>query len=358
MFSYIRKIDLGLLLPAVLLSISGLAVISSATPELVYQQIIWVVFGVCVFLFLAAIDIRPLIERRSVVFEIYAAAVILLVATLFLAPAIRGARSWIVLGPVHIQTSELAKVALIILLSYFFAKRHIGIAHVGNIFVALVYFLAPMALVMLQPDLGSALIVAGIFAGYLFVSGLRPRHIAVGIVVAAILGGFAWTSFLKDYQKERILGLFYPDRDPLGINYNVIQSKIAIGSGGFWGKGLHQGTQVQLGFLPESQTDFVFAALVEEWGLFGGIVTIAAFLFLVLRIGLIGISAHNNFSKFFCLGVMMVFLLHFFFNMGSTMALLPVIGVSFPFLSYGGSNLLINFLLVGIIQSIASRSSF
>ena len=164
-----------------------------------------------------------------------------------------------------------------------------------------------------------------------------------------------WQSVLQDYQKERIVGVFFSERDVLGINYSVIQSKIAIGSAGFFGKGFNQGTQIQLGFLPEAQTDFIFAALIEEWGIFGGMLIIAAFMFLILRIITIGMETDNNFNRFLCLGTVVLFGVQFVLNVGSNLGLTPVIGVTFPFLSYGGSSILINLILIGIIQSIATR---
>ncbi len=166
-----------------------------------------------------------------------------------------------------------------------------------------------------------------------------------------------WQVILKDYQKAMISGFFFPGRDPLGVNYNVIQAKIAIGSAGLFGKGFSQGTQVQLGFLPEAQTDFIFAALIEEWGLLIGIIFVIIFVFLILKIIKIGLEADNNFNRFICLGAAILFNVQFIFNVGSNLGLTPVIGMTFPFLSYGGSSLLTNLILVGIIQSIFIRRS-
>ena len=158
-------------------------------------------------------------------------------------------------------------------------------------------------------------------------------------------------------SKRKNFGFSFSDRDPLGVNYNVIQSKIAIGSAGFFGKGFGQGTQSQLGFLPEAQTDFIFAAFIEEWGLFLGFLLVVIFAFLILRIVKIGLNAENNFSRFICLGTVILFIAQFIFNVGSNLGLTPVVGVTFPFLSYGGSSLLTNLILVGIIQSIFVRNS-
>lgn len=358
MISYLKRLDWGLLLPIGFLAVASLTVIASAAPELVPQQALWFAVGIIAAALLSGIDVRPLLNYRSAVYGIYIAAIALLVVTALVAPEIRHTRSWIVIGGAQIQTSEFAKVALIIALSYFFAKRHQSIAYVGNIIISLLYVAIPAFLVVRQPDLGTALILIAIWVGYIFASGIRPRHIAIGLVAAIVLLVLSWNSFLKPYQKERVLGLFYPERDPLGVNYNVIQSKIAIGSGGFLGKGFRQGTQVQLGFLPEAHTDFIFAALVEEWGLLGGTLVIAAFLLLLLRIIWIALESENNFSRLMCLGAIIMLLAHFVMNMGSATGVFPVVGVPFPFLSYGGSNLLTSFMLIGIIQSIAMRKAF
>jgi len=180
----------------------------------------------------------------------------------------------------------------------------------------------------------------------------------IGFLIFILIFSILWLTFLKPYQKERILGFISPNRDPLGINYNVIQSKIAIGSAGLFGKGFQQGTQSQLGFLPEAQTDFIFSAFVEEWGLIGGFLLFAAFLLIIFRIIKIGVKSKNNCAKFICLGAIIAFTLQFFFNIGSCLGLSPVVGITFPFFSYGGSSLLTNALLIGIIENIAIESLF
>ena len=358
MFAYLRKIDPGLVIPFFILAASSLTVIASLDGRLFYQQLAWYVLGASIALFIALLDLRPFFGHRAVVISVYLLSIALLVLTLFVAPVVRGTRSWIPLGPVQFQTSEFAKVGLILLLSFYFARRHIGIARLSTIFLSGIYAALPIGLVLAQPDTGTALVLGGLFIGYLFVSGLKPRHIVIGILIAAIGLAWAWSGFLKDYQKERVIGLFYPEHDPLGVNYSVIQSKIAIGSGGFWGRGFGQGTQVQLGFLPEPQTDFIFSALVEEWGFLGGTLALGAFLALVLRIAFTGYMARDNFSKFVCLGTVIMFLIHFVLNIGSAMGLLPVVGVPFSFLSYGGSNLIISCLLLGLVSSIGIRKYF
>lgn len=342
----------------IFLAAASLLILSSIDSQLFLQQIIWFAAGFLVIFLFSFIDWRSLENYRWLILGIYLFSIALLIITYFLAPSIRSTRSWLVIGPVQLQTSEFAKLSLIIILAVFFAKRHIGIAHASVLLKSFLYFAIPAVLILIQPDLGSVIIVFVIWAGFLLVSGIRWKHLLIGLLIFAILGVIGWNFFLKDYQKERIIAFVNPNYDPLGVNYSVIQSKIAVGSGGFFGKGYKQGSQVQLGFLPAAGTDFIFAAFMEEWGLFGGSLVIGAFIFLLLRIIKIGINCQNNFYKLICLGTSIMFLAQFVINMGSTLGLLPVIGVTFPFFSYGGSSILTNAMLIGIIQGAATRTSF
>jgi len=340
------------------LAAASLLVIYNINYDNFIQQAIWFALGFLVIIVFSQVDWRPLVIHRGIIFSVYLVSIALLIATFFFAPIIRGTRSWLVFGSIQFQTSELAKLALIILLSYYFAQRHVVIGHWQNLLIPLFYFLAPFSLILIQPDMGSALVLFSLFLGYLLISGIHRRHLIWGVLLIALILVVSWQVVLQDYQKERVIGLFNPDYDPLGINYNTIQSKIAIGSGGWFGKGLGQGTQVQLGFLPEAATDFIFAALTEEWGLIGALLLIAVFSLLIWRIIKIGFLAESNFFKLICLGTAIVFLIHFLFNVGSNVGLLPVIGMPLPLFSYGGSSLLTNAMLIGIIQSIVVRFSF
>jgi rod shape determining protein RodA len=355
----IRKQDWILNAAIGFLAIAGLISLLSVGPKQFFnQQLIWYLLGWAMVMALTRIDWRSLINYPKFIYGIYIFTIILLIVTYFLAAPIRGVRSWLVLGSFQIQTSELTKIALILVFSTFWSKAHVGIAHIKNLAISFIYFLIPAGLIAFQPDLGLVLVIFSIWFGYLLVSGIRWKHLLIALVIFIVAGIFFWFNILKDYQKDRILGAVYPERDPLGINYNVSQSKIAIGSAGFWGKGFGQGTQTQLGFLPEARTDFIFAAFTEEWGLFGGFLAIAAFLILLIRIIQIGLRSENNFARLFCLGTVILFLSHLVLNVGFNLGILPVVGVPFPFLSYGGSNLLTNLFLIGIIQSIAFRSKF
>lgn len=353
----LKKLDWVLNASIFFISLAGLISLSSGAPSLFYKQIGFLILGYILILLLSQADFRPFENYPKAIFGFYFIVVVFLVLTYLIASPIRGVRGWVSLpGDLKFQTSELAKLSLIILFSFFWAKAHISIGHIKNLFKSLAYLAIPASLILIQPDLGTVLILFAIWFGYILISGIKWRHLIAALLVFLVGFALMWTMFLKDYQKERVVGLFYPEKDPLGSSYNVIQSKIAIGSAGFLGKGFGGGTQVRLGFLPEAQTDFILAAFIEEWGVAGAFLLLVAFTTMLLRIVKIGMASDNNFSRFFCLGSALMFLTQFILNAGSNLGLLPVVGVSFPFLSYGGSNLLISSLTIGIIQSIVLRN--
>jgi rod shape determining protein RodA len=267
-------------------------------------------------------------------------------------PVIRNARSWFVLGPFTIQPVEFMKVALIFLYASYFARRHLAVARWQNIIMSFLFFVVPAAIAVRLPDLGSSVIFFGIWFGFLLLSGLPLRRIVAAAVIFLLAGIFIWTFVFRDYHRARIVGFFFPQNNALTVNYSVTQSKIAIGSAGFWGKGFGQGTQTELGFLSEPSEDFIFAAFIEEWGIFGGLIVLAAFAFLIWKILAIGVVAEENFGKFICLGTAMMFGVQFFLNAGSTTGVLPVIGVTFPFLSYGGTSMLVDCFLLAVVNAI------
>jgi rod shape determining protein RodA len=357
MFNWLKKID-WVLMGAVLFIVSaGLLMLSASSWDLFVKQSIVASAGLLVALFGPLIDLRPIVSYRWTILAFFFASVAGLLLVHLIGTEVNGARSWIDLGFFRLQPSEFAKVALILVLAAFFSRRHVGIRRIKVIAGSFAYFIVPALLILTEPDLGSALIFFGIWFGFLIVAGLSKRYIAASLLLFALLGILAWNFGLKDYQKERISAVFHPEADPLGVNYNVIQSKNAIGSAGIFGKGFRQGSIVQLGFLPAAQTDFAFASFTEEWGLAGGLAVITAFGLMIWRIAAIGMRARGNFYKFTCLGIMIFFSLHFIVNLGSALGFMPVIGVVFPFLSYGGSNLLTSFALISIIQSIVAKSA-
>lgn len=339
----------GLFISAGILVGIGLLVLSSISQRLFFLQAMWIVLGALAVAILWKIDLRSLLTYRWLVWGLYILAIILLVVVFVSGRAIRSTRGWLEFGSLNFQPVEFAKIALILVYAEYFSRRHLSVARIRNIAASFFLFALPGGLVLLQPDLGSTVVLFGIWFGFLLVSGLPLKRISAAILIFLALGAVGWSSFLEDYHRERIIGVFYPEKNVLGINYSVAQAKIAIGSAGVWGKGYGQGTQTQLGFLTEPGTDFILAALIEEWGVAAGAFVVSVFLFLVYKILKTGLMAEQNFEKFICLGAAMVFGIQFFLNSGSVVGVLPVIGVPFPFLSYGGSSLLTSFLLLGTI---------
>jgi rod shape determining protein RodA len=336
---------------------ASLLMLASISRDLFIQQLSWSILSIVLILMFSQIDWRGLASYRWIIASIYFSSIALLAIAYFFAPAIRGIRAWLVFGPMQFQVSEFAKIALIIFLAYFFSRQHVGIARVSNIFRSFIYFLIPAIFIFFQPDMGTLIILFCIWGGFLLISGLPIRFLIIGFIIIGIVGAIGWSSVLKDYQRERIIGLFQPNYDPLGVNYSTIQSKIAVGSGGFFGKGFGQGTQVQLGFLPEPSTDYIFASFMEEWGLFGGLIVTVLFGVLIFCLIRAGLYADGNFYRFVCLGTAIMFLIQFSINLGSALGMLPVIGITFPFFSYGGSSILISAIMVGIVQSaVVNRS--
>ncbi|MFH1347017.1 MAG: FtsW/RodA/SpoVE family cell cycle protein [Spirochaetota bacterium] len=357
MLSLIRKLDWKLNFAVLFLIAAGLMTLVSSRPDLFWKQLIFAVVGIIVATIFIFFNWQSYANYRGATFWFYAISILLLIIAGFFAPSIRGTKGWLVFGEINFQVSEFAKLALILVFAKFFSRKNIGIAKFSNLLGSFLYFCVPAGLVALQPDFGSALVLFCIWFGFLLVSGIKYKHLIIAVIIFSILGGMVWNSVLENYQKDRIMGFIFSERDPLGVNYNVIQAKIAIGSAGLFGKGFGQGSQVQLGFLPEASTDFIFSAFIEEWGILAGFFLVLVFVFFILRIVKIGLDADNNFGRFICLGAVILFVVQFIFNIGSNLGLTPVIGVTFPFLSYGGSSLLTNLIFVGIIQSVFMRRS-
>ncbi|MBS3902908.1 MAG: rod shape-determining protein RodA [Anaplasmataceae bacterium] len=342
--------------PVFFLLAMSLIVLSSIAPNLFWSQLLWVGCGLLFFVLFSFLDWRFFFAQRGFIWGFYITALVLLIAAYFYAPVIRATRSWLELGGFNLQPVELLKVGLILIYATYFSRRHIEIAHWSTIVNSFLLFAIPAGLVVLQPDLGSALVLASVWFGFLLVSGLPWKRLFFLGTVALLGMILMWTFILKEYHKERILNVFYPDRNPLTYNYNVNQSKTAIGSAGWLGKGYGQGSQVQAGFLPEAPSDFIYAALVEEWGWFIGILILGAYWWMLTNILRIGKRAHQNFERFVCLGVTIMLLVQFFLNVGSVLGMSPVVGVPFPLLSYGGSSLVTIMFLLSLVHAIRIRS--
>ncbi|HEY9586123.1 MAG TPA: rod shape-determining protein RodA [Candidatus Paceibacterota bacterium] len=349
--------DWILLGAAVLLSLAGLITMHSLNDEFSYfdRQLIWIPVSVLAAFVCMAVDWRFL-RRSNVVMTIYVITLSVL-GFLFLAGSVfHGARAWFSFGPFSFQPSDPAKLALVILLAKYFTRRHVAIKDFHHIIVSGVYTALLVLLVLLQPDFGAAVILFGIWAGMLFVSGISKRHIlavfAAGLVVFSILWGFVFAP----YQKARIVSFLHPTQDIRGAGYNAFQSVIAVGSGEIFGKGVGYGTQSKLKFLPEYQTDFIFAAFAEEWGLVGSIIFLTLFSVVIWRICLHSYRAATNFEALFSLGVAVYLSVHAAIHVGMNIGLLPITGTPMPFVSYGGSHLLTEYVAIGIVISMASFS--
>lgn len=343
---------MSLFLSTGILIASGLLAIKSAAPELFLQQVFWIAIGAAIVAAFYFFDWRKIISYRPAVFILYFFSIALLFAAHVFSPEVRGIKGWIFLGPLTFQPVELAKVSLVLLFANYFSRKHLLVSRPGTVLQSFSFFALPAILVIFQPDLGSAAILFGIWFSFLLASGFYGKRLLAAVFIFMLAAIFLWFNILEDYQKDRIIGVFYPERDILGINYSAAQSKIAIGSGGFWGKGFGQGTQTRLGFLTEPASDFIFAVIVEEWGLFGGIIIMFTTSLLIFSILKVAIFTRGNFEKFLCIGTSAVFGLQFLLNVGSATGLMPVVGVTFPFVSYGGSSVVVNFFLLALINAI------
>jgi rod shape determining protein RodA len=311
-----------------------------------YKQIIFFLIFLPVMLLIAVIDIRK-IFNYSYIFYLW--VVVMLVLVHLLGHTAMGAKRWFSLGFIKIQPSEPAKIAIVLMLARYFHTLSLKqIGQIKYIIPALIAVIIPVGLIVKQPDLGTGLITLTVSGIIFFIAGIRLWKFAVVIITAGISMPIIW-NFLYDYQKKRILMFLEPESDRLGAGYNIIQSKIAIGSGGFWGKGLFNGTQSQLEFLPEHQTDFIFSTLAEEMGFVGSFVLLLLYFFITYLSLSIALGSKSTFGRLVVVGVTSLFFFHVFINIGMVMGLLPAVGIPLPFMSYGGTmmgSMLIGFGLI------------
>lgn len=401
--SFLKDLDYYVLIPTLGLCLLGLVSIFSATytdaEDINFtKQISFFGIGIVLMLAVILIPIR-LIDSASLTF--YAIMLVLLIFVLLFGPVRYGAKRWIALGPLSLQPSELAKVATILTVARMLALQRINASSLYNIILSIALVSVPMFLVFREPDLGTALcigcvalpmlfwhgiswfsifvmfsplvtVLIHIGSGYnfdffiatlflilvvLYFSKRSAKMILVVLMINVVVGLGSeplWDS-LKDYQKERILTFLDPERDAKGAGYQVLQSQIAIGSGGLLGKGYLEGSQTQLHFMPEQHTDFIFSALAEEFGFAGSVILLALFAILIVRIIMIADVVDDKFSSLTLIGIASLFTFQVLVNIGMTTGIMPVTGIPLPFLSYGGTALLTNLLLVGIVLNIAMR---
>jgi rod shape determining protein RodA len=356
---HLKKLDWAMIFSAIfLVGIGLISIFSSSRGDFLNfkKQVIFFLVGFFLMLFISFLDWRVLKESPYLILFFYFLCLISLFFLFFFAPKIRGTRAWYKIGPISLEPTEFTKIILILVLAKYFAMRHVEMYHLVHIFISGLYVFLPTALVFLQPDLGSVLILIFIWIGALIISGIKIRHFFILLFLAILISIWGWNSFLKEYQKERIMSFLFPQFvDPLKVGWSQNQAKIAIGSGGILGKGIGKGGQTQLGFLPEPQTDFIFASIAEEMGLVGVSVFFFLFSVLIWRIFKISISSSSNFVRIFSSVYSFLLVFQVFINVGMNVGILPVIGIPLPFLSYGGSSLISNFIALGILQSFKSH---
>lgn len=303
-----------------------------------------------VLLFGAAFTHTALYEKNARL--LYFGSILLLVLVLFFGVTIRGTTGWFRIAGFSFQPSETAKVGLIFIMSLLVAKWSGRYNRLQFLLSGTFLLSLPVLLILMQPDLGSSLVLMGIWFGVSVFAGIPKKYIFAIISTVFIVSAVSWVLFLKPYQKERIYTFINPELDPLGSGYNVTQSVIAIGSGGFWGRGVGFGSQSQLHFLPEAQTDFIFAVIGEELGFFGVSMLLLLFLIVLWRLMRIAWLSRSEFGAYMATGIAMFFFVQFLLNVGATIGLLPLTGVTLPFVSYGGTSLIINCFLIGIAESV------
>jgi rod shape determining protein RodA len=359
--AHFRKFDWILFGACLGLTTFGLAAIygtslSGTAPSLTvfWKQLMFAGLGIAIAVIISFFNYRLLSGAAK---ALYVLALALLVAVLAFGATTRGTRGWFDIGGFGLQPVELVKIILIVFLAKFmsdYARDPLGLKRILKSGFALS---AVFGLVLLQPDFGSALLLMTVWGALLLIAGIRGRHLLIigGIVLATTVA--AWLFFLAPYQKQRIAVFLDPSLDPQGRGYNVIQSTIAIGSGEVFGKGLGFGSQSQLRFLPERQTDFIFAVIAEELGFIGVLVLLALFGVVFWRLYRLATAVHSDFAMFLILGVAISLAVELSVNLGGAMRLLPMTGVTLPFVSYGGSSLLAKFAMLGIMESVAVRRS-
>jgi len=350
-FPWTKNFDFLLIGAPILIAAAGLVTMNSFAGNDYFfeKQIVIVAISAFISLLISLIDFRFL-HRTQVVVSFYVLVISLLAFLLIAGQVVKGAKGWLNLGFFSLQPSEFAKLALILLLSKYFARRHIEIANIKHIIISGIYAFILFVFVALQPDFGSAVIIFLIWLGMVLVSGISKKHLFLVFAIGALSFGGLWMGVFQNYQKDRIRNFLHPLADIRGTGYNAYQSTIAVGSGQIMGKGVGYGTQSKLQFLPEYETDFVFAAFAEEWGFIGVIFLFFLYGVIVWRSVRIALHANTNFEALFALGFAIFVISHFTIHVGMNIGLLPVTGITVPFMSYGGSHILVEFIMLGILM--------
>lgn len=392
------KFDFGIFIPAALLVLIGLVAIYSSTfnhPTMSGNFSRQLVFGVIGFIVFFITYSVPTNTFKTIAVPTYLFSLLLLIVVLVIGRKTSGARSWLDIGPIGFQPSEIAKIGTIMLMSSFLSRKSTDIDSFKDILIALTIGFIPVALILLEPDMGTAIVFVGFILLLIFWKGISLFWLFVvlspGIVAITALFGFVYfiialitvillliffrkdlffsgsifalnlaAGFFADYlynalsphQQQRIKSFIDPNADPLGAGYNTIQAKVAIGSGGLFGKGFLQGNQTQLQYIPEQWTDFIFCVIGEEFGFIGSVFVLILFLILFLKILKIASQSKDEFISLTLTGILGVYLIHYLVNIGMVVGILPIIGIPLPFVSYGGSSLLVNMFMLGIVANV------
>lgn len=359
--SHFKRFDWAMAASAVFLGLLGLLSLYSSSMHSgdfsnFTKQTIFLGVGFIFMMLFSFFDWRLFRESSAAILWLYFITILALAGLYFFGSFNRGVRTWYDLGSVTLDPIELLKPVLLILLAKYFSKRHAAIYQVRHVVLTGFYVAIPAVLIFFQPNLGPCLVIVALWIGMLAIAGVKKRHFAMLAVGFLIMLALGWAFFLKDYQKARVMSFFVPS-DPLGVSWSQNQSKIAVGTGGLLGKGMGQGSQTQYGFLSEPQTDFIFAAIAEEFGLLGVILLLAATLLLIWRLTRAALMAQDNFSRLFSAGFAVLLAAEAAIHIGVNIGFLPIIGLPFPLVSYGGSNLLATMAMIGIVERIVSSPS-
>jgi rod shape determining protein RodA len=352
-----RDIDWPLLAIAMLICGVGVLQIYSATLATAYhsawwRQILYVAGGLFLMWLVLAFDYHSFLYYVP---ALYAASVVALLGTYAVGEVAFGSRRWIPLGGgQHLQVSEFVKLVIILLVARYLAELRTEALEIREMVIISALVAVPAVLVLIEPDLGTSLTYFAVLVTGAFLAGLRWKYVAAIAIVAVLVLPVGY-SFLKDYQKARIVGFMDPERDPRGTGYQLIQSQIAVGSGGMFGKGVTKGTQTQLRFLPVPHKDFIFSAFAEEHGFVGVVAMLAAFFVMIMRIVQNAQTAPDPVGMYICMGVAGLLLFHILVNVGMVAGLMPVTGIPLPFMSYGGSSVWSSFLALGLVNNVRLR---
>lgn len=349
-----QQIDWILVASIAPIVLGGLATMTSFGDQAGFflRQGMWVLVGILVVWVIAKSDMRFLRDSRYIML-FYLGSMAMLLLVLFLGKTVKGAKSWFSFGFFSFEPADIVKLLVIMVLAKYFSRRHVEIARIKHLLVSLSYAFFPIALIMLQPDFGSAMVIAGLWLGLALIAGISKKQILVIVAGIVVIFALAWLFVFKPYQKARIHTFINPTADIRGRGYNAYQSVIAVGSGGVLGKGLGYGTQSRLNYLPEYQTDFIFAAFAEEWGFVGGLIIVACFIILLWRLVVHAQRGATNFETLFIAGYALLIFGHVIVNIGMNIGIMPVTGIPLPFMSYGGSHILGECIGLGIVLSMA-----